>query len=206
MTTQVESSGVIDLSEDMGPIEHPAKRPDVENELVNRYHVNFSFEPAVKPSAFDFEKSQHNQARFNPIDQATVDIYTEAVRRGDIFPAVLAFRPQSRARFVMIDGNHRLAAHIAADKPLAMYEIDRDTDRRTIALLTFAMNTRHGKPTSEDERVFQAIYLVDNGASAGAAAAAVNIPVRILKKAITNGKANQRADVVGLRRDEWATL
>lgn len=209
MTTQVEPSvsDLLDLTGELPPEgEAPGRRPEVEFELTNRYHVDWTFHAGVKVSAFDFEKSQHNQARFNPIDQPTVDIYAEAVKRGDVFPAVIAYRPQPRARLVMVDGNHRLGAHIVAGKPLDVYEIDRSTHPRTIALLTFAMNTRHGRPTSEVERIHHAMYLVDNGASAGSAAAAVNIPIALLRRAITRGKADQRADIVGLRRNEWDAL
>jgi len=106
----------------------------------------------------------------------------------------------------MIDGNHRLAAHVSADMPLDMYEIDRATHPRTIALITFAMNTKHGKPTSEKERIHQALYLVDNGASIDAAATAVSIGPGMLKKALARSKADNRADEVNLRRNEWDSL
>jgi hypothetical protein len=206
MEAEVSTTELADLSESDLVEATGSRRPEVEDELTNRYHVKWTYHTDVKPSAFDSDKSLHNQARNEPIDQALVDIYTEAVKRGDKFPAVLAYRPLARARFVMIDGNHRLAAHTADDKPLDMYEIDRDTHPRTIALLTFAMNAHHGKPTSPEERVQHAIYLVDNGASAGAAAAAMNVGVGLIRKAITRGKADRRADAVGLRRNEWDAL
>ncbi|GAB3080822.1 hypothetical protein GCM10027053_51530 [Intrasporangium mesophilum] len=182
------------------------RRPDIERELSERYAVEWEFRPAVPIASFDQDKSLHNQARFEALDEKTVELYTEAVKRGDEFPAVIAYRPSPRARLVMIDGNHRLSAHIRAEKPVDVYEVDRDTDRRAIALMTYSFNTRHGRPTSETERLSQAAYLVDNGSSIAHAAAAVSIPVAHLKRHLTRVSADTRADEVGLKRNEWDAL
>jgi hypothetical protein len=182
------------------------RRPDIEQELTENYHVQWKYHPGVETKKFDLDKSLHNQARFDPVDRPTVEQYKEAVLRGSAFPAVLAWRPTPRGRLVIIDGNHRLVAHDEAGVPIDMYEIDRDTNPQTVALLTFAMNTTHGRPTTEDERVTQAIYLIDNGASIDHASAAVNVSPRIVKRAISRGKADQRADEVGLKRNEWDGL
>jgi hypothetical protein len=183
-----------------------ARRPDIETELSEKYGVKWAFLSGVPTSQFDYDRSMHNQARFEAVDEKTVDLYTEAVKRGDVFPAVLAYRPTARSRFVMIDGNHRLSAHVRAEANLSVYEVDRNTDARTIALMTFAFNTRHGRPTSEQERVVQAVYLVENGASIDAAASAVSIAPRVLKRAMARSAADARADEVGLKRNEWDTL
>ena len=106
----------------------------------------------------------------------------------------------------MLDGNHRLSAHIRAGKPVDVYEVHRDTDRRAVALMTYSFNTRHGRPTSESERLQQATYLVDNGSSIAHAAAAVSIPIAHLKRHLTRQSADARADEVGLKRNEWEAL
>lgn len=183
------------------------RRPDIEKELEDKYHVKFKFHPAMPLKDFDKAKSLHNQARFEALSESTVAEYAEAIRRGDDFPAVLAYRPTARSRLVMVDGNHRFSGHESAGREsIAVYELHRDTDKRTIALLTFSMNTRHGRPTSEAERVEQAIYLIEAGASTDAAAAAVNLSPRVLRKAIAARRADQRADEVGLKRPEWEAL
>jgi len=182
------------------------RRPDIEAELDDKYHVKWSYVPQVPIAKFDLNKSQHNQARFEPIDPHTVEQYADAVKRGDKFPPVIAWRPTPRGRLVIIDGNHRLSAHTRAETPVDVYEVDRDTDPRTVALMTFSFNTKHGRPTSEAERLSQAVYLVDNGASIDHAAAAVNLPSKALKKALARNAADRRADEVGLRRNEWDTL
>lgn len=183
------------------------RRPDIEADLNDKYHVKWSYVSHVKTVEFDVDKSRHNQARFEPIDEKVVATYTDAVKRGDAFPAVLAWKPSVTSRYVVIDGNHRLAAHIRAEKPLAgVYEIDPTTDPRTVAVMTFAFNTRHGMATTEAERTQGAVYLVDNGASVETAASAVNLPVRIVKKALARNAADARADEVRMPRNEWDTL
>jgi len=188
-------------------IEQPGRRPDIEKELSEKYHVKFTYRESVPLDQFDKKRSLHNQARFEAINEDTVATYAEAVGRGDDFPAVLAYRPTARGRLVMVDGNHRYGGfEKAGQQGIPTYEIHRDTDRATIALLTFSMNTRHGKPTTEAERIQQAIYLIEAGASNAAAAAAVNLAPRVLTRALAARKADQRADEVGLKRTEWDAL
>lgn len=184
----------------------PGRRPEVERELSETFHVDWVFRSGMPVADFDMEKSLHNQARFEAVDKDVVEQYAEAIKRGDIFPAVIAYRPGPRARMVIIDGNHRLGAFYKAGQPIDVYEVDRRTDKRTIALMTFAFNTKHGKPTSEAERVSQAIYLVDNGSSIAHAAAAVSLPQNILKRALARSTADARADEVGIKRTEWDSL
>lgn len=190
------------------PIKEKGRRPDIETELSDHFHVEFTYLSGVPTSDFDIDKSLHNQARFVAVDEATALVYQEGVERGDPFPAVIAYRPGRgvNAKLVTIDGNHRLVSHDRAGQPIDVYEVDRGTKAQTIALMTFAFNTRHGRPTSEDERVTQAIYLIDNGASSEAAAAAVNVPMRILKKAINKANADRRANEVGIDMREWENL
>ncbi len=69
--------------------------------------VTWVFKPGVSPEEFDQDKSLHNQARFVPVDDERVQTYTEAMRRGDRFPPVIA---HGAKRLVIADGNHRLLA------------------------------------------------------------------------------------------------
>lgn len=184
------------------------RRPDIEAELNDHYHVNFAYLNGISADEFDIDKSLANQARFVPVDEDTVKLYQEGVERGDPFPAVLAWRPGrgSSPKLVIIDGNHRLVAHQRAGVPLDLYEIDRSTKAQTVALMTFAFNTRHGRPTTEEERIEQAIYLIDNGASQADAADAVNVGRGVLSRAVARNKADKRADEAGVDRREWESL
>lgn len=182
------------------------RRPDIETELSDRYHVGWSYLSQLNTALFDIDRSLQNQARFEALDEDTVEQYREAVERGDPFPAVIAYRPRKNGKLLIIDGNHRLAAHDRAGATIDVYEVAQGTRPQTVALMTFAFNTRHGRPTSEEERTSQALYLINSGASLGAAASAVNIPERVLKRAVAKANADKRAaEVMGDLR-EWNAL
>lgn len=184
------------------------RRPDIELELSDTYHVDYAYHYGVPTSEFDIDRSLKNQARFEPLIEDSVSTYQDGVRRGDAFPAVIAYRPGRRAdaKLVIIDGNHRLVAHEREGKPIDVYEIDRATKPATVTLMTFSFNTRHGQRTTEEERVHQALYLMDNGATMPVAANAVNVPERILKRAVSRRNADNRARETGADMREWDSL
>lgn len=142
--------------------------------------VQWRFHPKLKTDEFDAERSLRNQVRFEAVDPGVVDTYAEAMKRGDIFPPVVTH--QVGGKHVNADGNHRMQAAIKARKPLAAYEMV-DADAAIITLVAFELNTRHGKPTSEAERIHHALYLLENGATIKTAAEAVNLPERVVNKA-----------------------
>jgi ParB-like chromosome segregation protein Spo0J len=161
----------------------------IEEELTKK-GVTWAFDANADVEQFDPDESLRNQARFEPVDEKQVESYAEAMRRGDVFPPVIASQ-NKRGKLVIIDGNHRLQAAIKAKKRIKVYDIT-GAPANVITLLTFEMNTKHGKPTSEAERIQQALYLMANGATMNAAAAAVNIPLNILKKASQKASTDQR--------------
>lgn len=186
----------------------PGRRPDIEADLKDKYHVDYLYLSNIDTDQFDHERSQANQARFTALDESTVELYKDAVERGDAFPAVLAYRPSraAGAKLVIIDGNHRLAAHHQAGKVINVYEIDGKTKPAAITYMTFAFNTKHGRPTSEEERVSHALYLIDGGATHEAASSAMGVPMRILRRAIARAQGDKRAAEVGVDPREWSAL
>jgi hypothetical protein len=124
----------------------------------------------------DREKSLHNQARiFEPLDLEVVHSYGEAVKRGDIFPAIVVHKP-GRSRAVLVDGNHRRAANDEALRTVVESYVITKARPQTIVAMSIEANTRHGKPTSVEERIHQAVWLMDNGMSKNEAAANVRLP------------------------------
>lgn len=184
------------------------KRPDIELELTETYHVEYVYLAQWSTDDFDFDRSLANQARFVPLNEETVALYQEGVERGDAFPAVIASRQGrgANAKLVIIDGNHRLVAHQRAGAKIDVYEVDRSTKPATISRMTFGFNTKHGVPTTEEERLFQALFLVGNGASDEQAAEAVNVPLARLKRARIKQKADDRAKEVQANLQEWDKL
>lgn len=184
----------------------PHRSPAIE-EWLDSYGVTWEYSGPVNLERFDFEKSLNNQARvFETLDEDTVTTYAEAIKRGDVFPAVVAHRPSARGRLVMTDGNHRLYAHRRAEMAdVPTYTITK-AKQTTVVMMTFAANTRHGKPTSHDERVHQAIWLINNGATQEEAAAAVQLKRSDVTKAWARVQSDNRADEAGVLRREWDAI
>lgn len=184
------------------------RRQDIEDELNNTYKVQWTFRKNVPLTEFDEAKSLRNQARFES-DETTVATYAEAIKRGDNFPAVLAYRPGRTAsgKLVIIDGNHRLLGRKqAGKKDIDVYEIDRKTERQTIASMTFSFNARHGRPISEPEKIHHGLFLVANHVSIEDAAHTVNLQVSILRREVTKEAADIRAKEAGVDPREWEML
>jgi hypothetical protein len=182
----------------------PSRRPDIENDLTNKFNVGWNFVEGVNTEAFDIDASLDNQARFEALDEATVVQYVEALQRGDIFPAVVAYR--KRNKLIIIDGNHRLVAHDRAGEAIDVYEIEAGTRSQTITRMTYALNTTHGRGTSPDERIHHALWMVDNNATIAQAATEVNIKEADIRRAVNKRKAEARAIAAGVDPREWDTL
>lgn len=187
--------------------EHPARNLKLE-ERLRRYKVKFDFLIDVNTTAFDIDRGLKNQVRFKPINEKTVARYEQAARLGDVFPAVMAYRPGRgvNPKLVSIGGNHRIVSHHRADRTLCVYELDRDTDAKLIALLGFKDNADHGDPATEDEALAHAFYLTENGSTIEDAAREVSAPLAKLKRMVTQAKANERANEAGLDPRIWESI
>lgn len=188
-----------------------SRRPEIEERLAEEFHVSYEYRTSVPTSEFDLDRCLANQARFEPLNKSQVALYAEAMQRGDVFPALIAYRPgrAAGAKLITIDGNHRLFAAVQTEtenQTVDVYEIERGTRPATINRMTHAFNARHGLGLSEEERVAAAVYLIDNGATAPAAAAEANAPLRLVKVAMLKKKANERASDVGVDVREWEAL
>lgn len=184
---------------------HKAQREDIESFLTDKAVV-FEFKADLPIDQFDLDRSLKNQARINQVlNEPQVETYVEAMKRGDVFPGVLCYKDQGK--YIAIDGNHRLqAAKIAGKKTVPAYIIDPKTDPKTIVLMTYEANAKHGLPNSVDERIRHAIYMVKNGTTQETAAARLNVTKAQLSRAYAKVKADDRAETVGLLRSKWEAL
>ena len=186
------------------------RRPDIESYLDGK-GVKWRYLSEVKIDEIDLEKSLRNQARIKQkVDEEVITRYVEAMERGDVFPPIIFARGgrSASAKFVNIDGNHRVISKKKAGDEVytyGAYEV-YDADPQVIVMMTFEANTKHGLPTSEEERVHQAIWLIDNGATKKAAAQAVNVPEKAINKLWNKVIADRRADEVGILRSHWDHL
>lgn len=178
------------------------RRPDIEKYLDSR-GVQYEFISDLSPARFDRDRSLHNQARLGkPLDMEVVKRYAAAMEAGEQFPPVLA--NEERGKLVILDGNHRLNASIDVNVPLDAYICTAAT--KTLMLLTFEANTKHGLPSSEDDRLHHALFLMDNGLTLKEAATRLGISQSRLRKASTYQDADRRADDAGILRNHWDAI
>lgn len=183
----------------------PGRSQTVE-EWLDSHGVPWTFLGPVDLEEFDLEKGLRNQARLGkPLHEDTVSHYVEDMKNGDVFPGVVAVREKVSRKLVNVDGNHRAAASRLLSRPLATYEI-QDVDPQMIVLLTFEANTRHGLPTSEEERLHHALWLVDNGMSIRDAAARLGLRGDLISRERAKAEANRRAVDAGIPYREWEAL
>jgi hypothetical protein len=185
-----------------------AERPDVATWLDDK-GLTWRFVSDFDLSSIDRDKSLANQARLgDSVDAAVVEEYRDAIRRGDRFPAIVIAQAAPRSVAVTIDGNHRSeAARAAGLESFGAYVVKARPGTHQVVALTMEANTRHGRPTSTEERVQQALWLVDNlRTSVDKAAAVVNVSAGAVRSRWDKVKADRRADEVGLKRYDWDGL
>jgi len=163
---------------------------DIENWLTSRF-VEYEFFDDVNTSRFNRDESLRNQARFEPLNTNTVNQYAEAMVRGDIFPAVVAYA-KANGELVVVDGNHRFEANDrVGNATIATYIVNAEPE--TLRVLTFEANTKHGLMASNEERLRQAIFLVDNNYTQEEAAATLRLTRAQISRAVQVERAERRA-------------
>lgn len=147
-------------------------------------------------------KSHKNQSRFTALDEDWALNIAAAMERGDLFPPIVVWN--DKGSYVTIDGNHRISgADVDGFTEIDAYVVD-GASQRTIQVLTFEANAKHGLPASHDERIAHGVYLADLGVDQVKAAAMVNVPTNQLQKAIALAKADMRATTLQVER--WGTI
>jgi hypothetical protein len=184
------------------------RRLDIEDRLTNEYKVGWTFISDVMAGRFDKEGSLRNQARFKPLNPRLVEKYRAPARNRKL-PPVIGYetRRAGGGNIRLADGNHRLAASDLEHSPLNVYLVDADTDPVTLARITYRENTINGEPATEAESVAHAVWLVQNGSSAKAAATEVGLTSdALVKKAVNRHNAALRSKSARIDPDMWASL
>lgn len=162
-------------------IENPFGGAEVEAWL-NRRGAHFLRCMAIPVELFDERASRNNQARAEAIVPEAVARYTVTLKDGEPLPPVVAYRPGKDARFVMVDGNNRLASHKAVGaRTIPTYVLAPDTPTPLIMLLTVEANAKHGESVPLSWRIRQAADLNENGYDEETAASAAKITVYQLR-------------------------
>ena len=173
----------------------------IRDERVERWIESHggSFELKELPlSAIDRAKSARNQARFKPINDETILLYGAAMEQGDEFPPILVY--VEKDSYVVVDGNHRVEAASLNDRPRIDAYVLHDPSEAMIRVLTFEANTKHGLPTTMAERLKQAVYLVEMGATHKDAAQTLHVPMGRLKNVMAQARSEKRLAVAAIPR------
>lgn len=177
----------------------PKSEKMLDDQLVDYVYVD-----EVDIAQIDVEKSLHNQARIDPpLYKETVTQYAEALDNGAEFPALIGYYT-SDDKIILIDGNHRLGAHLKhGTKEVDLYIVDAAQD--VIQALTYAANATHGRPPTEDERVRHAIHLKDLGYTNKEAAGVVSLSEHKVSTEWSHEQMRRRARKLGVTKP-WDTI
>lgn len=141
----------------------PTRDEKTEAWLKDR-NVTFTYESDFPLNQIDMEASLRNQARVTvePLSTEFVTSYAQAMTNGSTFPPIVVWK-SGKNSWTVIDGNHRVAAAIQLGwTELPAYVVET-LDSKTITLLTYEANAKHGIPTTPGERLQQAMHLIDAG-------------------------------------------
>lgn len=155
----------------------------------------------IKSASVDRAASHRNQARIaEPVNEETAILYGAAMEQGDQFPPIVVTTYRD-GKYIVIDGNHRVAGYDLVDaKEFEAYVAKELSDaQRTV--LTFEANTRHGLPTSLQERLRQAVHLVQLGTTHKEAARTLGLPLHRVQAAVTGYETDRRLQALGV--DRW---
>jgi hypothetical protein len=158
-------------------------------------------------ASIDRDQSRRNQARVSQgaVDDNIVLQYAEAMNSGDEFPPIVVY--ETHGRFVIIDGNHRLAGLDLNDATSFQAYVVQDPTEYQVRVLTYEANTTNGLPTPEADRIRQAINLIEtDGMPATSAAELLRIPKGKLKAAVDRYRADERFTALGIRRLDKLSL
>jgi hypothetical protein len=175
---------------------------------LDEYGVKWTYREKVSVSEFDVAAGLRNQARMGkPLRDDVVTRYREGMKAGQKFPAVVAGRKKAGDRLLVnADGNHRTVVARELGKTLDVYELDPETPTTTLMRLTYALNADHGLPTSDEDRIQQALHLIEIGLSARDAAHELVLPVARVEAERRKADANARVVEMGVNIRDWEAL
>lgn len=168
---------------------------------------------AIPLAEVDFDASHRNQARVSmPVIPEVVERYATAMKAGDRFPPIVAYQPKTQRRerrpaglrYILIDGIQRAEAMRVNAVEFTWAYVVQDASDQQLSVLTYTANGKHGMPTSQDDRMVQAIYLVESGASASMAARLMSVDDKRLRQLIKRTTTERRLVTNGVVR--WQTI
>ena len=157
----------------------------------------------------DQTASRENQVRiFTGLKANVIDRYRRMLRNGETPPALTVYFDRKKARYVVIDGLHRLFSGIEEGTAEFTVYIVQTTDPGLIDVLKRTFNAGHGEPFSDEQALEHASALVkDNGWTQQAAAEEYDIPATTLGRHIRAEEVKRRlarlSRSAGVITEEW---
>lgn len=149
-------------------------------------------EQRVNLSQVDKDRSLKNQARVSaPLNEDVVLLYAVAMEGGEEFPPIITYK-NGTDKHIVVDGNHRLAAAEVISKASLQALVITNATPAMIQALTYEANTKHGLPTTINERVQQALHLEASGMTRADAAKLMGVPVNRLADAALLARTDVR--------------
>lgn len=175
---------------------------DLDRAALERLGIRYELHDALPLEDLDDAASRAvwNQARLgDPVDEEHVEqLLAELVERGAEFPPIIFYQDESGKK-ATLSGNHRRRVHELAERPtIRAYEANglnglRKEDERVLRLI-YEANHGHGKAVAGDDRIRQAIALIENGYTVRAASSAVGMPENRVRDKFEISRATRRLE------------
>jgi uncharacterized ParB-like nuclease family protein len=132
------------------------------HDLAESVCVKLGLEPIyhdVDATEIDVAKSRQNRARPVSVNKDAVEEYSEAMKRGDVFPAIVVAKIGNQKQYVIAGGNHRHEAAMQNGCKTFRSIVVRCNETEFDALCK-ALNAVEGQRLDRKMRVDQAVDLV----------------------------------------------
>lgn len=175
-----------------------ARDPNVET-FLDEHGLGWQYVPTLTLGDVDRKRSLANQARpFVQIDPSMVERYAQAMKHGADFPALVVYK--HKARFVIMGGNHRLAAADQIGRPTFDAYVVTPHSTRSIEVATWGLNYLEGvAPGAQEARAHALRLMEEHGFTATAAARYVGMSPSYVQTIRREARMRER-----LRRCGWS--
>ena len=153
----------------------------------------------IPANLIDTAKSRANKARPDTsLNKEVVEEYTEAMKRGDLFPAIVVAYVEEKNRYVIAGGNHRHEAALK-NKCEEFLSIVVHCNEPEFDILCKNLNAVEGQRLSRQVRVDQAADLVmSRGMSILEVSRALNVPRSAVDARVRAFKVTEDAAKIGI--------
>lgn len=165
-----------------------------------------TYVPEFDLSKINVTRSRANQARLEALEPNRVAQYEAAMKRGDIFPAIVV-QAATGGEFDIRSGNHRQAslARLARTHHSA-YVLDSSVEGAVVDEFMMYANSVHGSEITDEEKLMWVETFILRGRSHSEIARILNLTTSATTRYANIAKGNTRIRKAGLNYDQWEAL